>query len=886
MSFKVLDRAATIFTLAFYQQYVTNQQSVCMSVQNARKALRMHSLRKSKYGTMVDILDFFVPKLYQTDGTSDYISGQIEPIMPFAAEERHVNTRKLELVGREQVILKIEDTLTGLSPVIRIQAPPGTGKSFLASHLCTWWKQTHLVEHTATVDPGERTDLNFETLLTTVYQQLSKDEGSVETDVMISYIRSKQCLIVIDSLERYEQADKGFPLSFAVFLKKVCRNWKNYVLILTRHERQKEDWLTKCAPFSISLNNFDLKTSLLLASQCLENQPANSGRAAFEFSRCLEFLVCLGQGNPLAIILLTRRLCSQACDIKDYCAGLIASHDFGIAAEDPFLQNNVDFRCISELRGLIDQDPIRKAAIFQNLERDGHWVMRIDYLRSFWRYIAEDDLRTFLRFLVEAHKRLSRLSVVDSLQPEAVTNAASGFNNILEKELVYEGKSTTNWIGEQVASLATDQHLKSFYVVLKPFIAAGFCNTAAEYDLDPDTTKAKKRYIGIHPLLTLMLRESQNSLHGLSPFAGLKSQVALTRCFASRIARYPIREMYWKPQWTIPKLEMEMEYLNIFSAAAGSLLLSLGPSETMNINLRTCVHSIIVPRYALSRDTRRETVLVYLQEMWVSKFSGHVQEMISAQNRFIFICAALTARLLAVFLGVDRATSITCSWSEVFSRTYCVDILQLQCMVLMLTIYMYYLEYGFEEAEYWKARAETLYRTRSFAGSMGPRKRRFMRFFVNPILGRNGRPEEGGQTERAAFLRWYQSDTGTDTSQPRTGDPELDMYNVHLGAPLSDQWAPTLQTKIFARREFQRGNFSAAREIVEESLEREVRHFNRASVCAPLYVSLAEIAEAEGEINLAIDHLERAISLEEGTSRKHVTRQRWLRALKDKREAR
>lgn len=886
MSFNVLDRAAMIFTKAFYQQYVTNQCSVWRSVQSARKALRTHALRQSKYGTSVDVLDFFVPKLYQIHGASDWKSSQIERTDPLSGVEIIGDTRKLELVGREELILQIENSLMNFSPVIRIQGPPGAGKSFLVSHLRTWWKKTDLVKHTVTVDPGESSDLNFETFLTMIYDQLSESETHVGTDAMISYIRSKQCLIVFDSFERYVHAVRRFQESFMTFLKKICRSRKNYVLILSRYlqedEEDEEDWLVSSAPVLFSLQNLDLKSSLLLASQCLEQQPANSGHEAFEFSRCLEFLVCLGQGNPLAIILLIRRLCSQPNHIKDYCAGLLGSHDFKIPAGDQFLQNNVDFRCINELRNLIAQDPIRRTAFLQNLERTGQLVMRIDYLRSFWGCIAKDELRRFLRFLVEVHKRMSRLSVLEMLQAKSVLNSVSGFNNSFEEELVHTGEVKGTGLREQIEAFATDEHLKSFFVVLKPFVAAGFCNPAMEHELNLGGTKLRKCYFEIHPLLTLVLRESQHGLMRLSPFAGLKSLTALTRCLASRTAKYPVQQMYWHQDWALPKLEIEIEYLNFFSAAAGSSVLDLGSRETMHTNLKTCVQLIEVLRFALGPDTRRETVMVYLQEICETKFSEHIREMISAQNRLVFIFAALTARLLAVFLGVDRTTKITSSWSEVFSRSYCVDLLEMHSMMLLLSIYNYYLEYGFEEAELWKTRAEKLYKTRSFAGIMGPRKRKVMKFFADPILHQGDAPEGNMQSERTDFLSWYQSETGIDTSQPQTGDPELDRYNVHLGAPLADQWAPTLQAKILARREFQRGNFSAAREILETALNREAQHHGRPNVCAPLYASLAEIAETVGDINLAIEHLERAISLEVGASRENLDRQAWLRRLRDK----
>ena len=145
----------------------------------------------------------------------------------------YVLEKQVDICGREGDILSLE-TKTAISTMLLIRASAGTGKTFLARHLCWWWKATGFVEDCADIDCATLGGLEVQHIREEIDDGfgISSNHGSIDTE---TYLKKHRCLIVIDSLNavQVDRESSSSQRALRIFL----RNIKNLEIALCSYFR-------------------------------------------------------------------------------------------------------------------------------------------------------------------------------------------------------------------------------------------------------------------------------------------------------------------------------------------------------------------------------------------------------------------------------------------------------------------------------------------------------------------------------------------------------------------------------------------------------------------------------------------------------------------------
>lgn len=168
MAYEVLQTAASIFTQAFYYQLLKHKSSSLVAVKFGRDQLLNHRARNTRFGTTVNVDDYFVPVVYRSQCSC--AATTLETLEQYSMRKKDTTTEYtawLEasdaehhvLIGREADLLSLEislyhhvhdDKKTSAKilkdgAISRIIGQAGIGKTLMIKEAVEWWQDTGMI---------------------------------------------------------------------------------------------------------------------------------------------------------------------------------------------------------------------------------------------------------------------------------------------------------------------------------------------------------------------------------------------------------------------------------------------------------------------------------------------------------------------------------------------------------------------------------------------------------------------------------------------------------------------------------------------------------------------------------------------------------------------
>lgn len=224
MSYKLLARAAGIFTQHFYESLLVKGADILTSTWEARRALREDRSRQAFFGLNIDVDDSIVPVFYTRhvlvqSPSSDFglnLGGL--PKVPMECWKDAKNSGDIQssnFVGREFDMLCLENSLIANNGFLYLFGHIGVGKTALLDDAISWWRTTKYIRSSVAVDISEFLDRPLPTVLDRLKSKVKElsdiDQHSsqypsqpmVEKRSIISGSMNNNTLIIIDQAEDY-----------------------------------------------------------------------------------------------------------------------------------------------------------------------------------------------------------------------------------------------------------------------------------------------------------------------------------------------------------------------------------------------------------------------------------------------------------------------------------------------------------------------------------------------------------------------------------------------------------------------------------------------------------------------------------------------------------
>ncbi|KAL8823899.1 MAG: hypothetical protein Q9191_005457, partial [Dirinaria sp. TL-2023a] len=296
MRYQILDSAVDVFARNFYYSYIKNGARFISAAHISRLALQKQPNRRTKFNSEVQVMDYITPIVAVS---TDIDIGDLR-LDDEGSTSEFVCEEPVKICGREGNILALERK-TAISNTLLIRASAGAGKTFLARHLCWWWKALGYVEDFVQIDCAVPGGLEVHHIREKIDAALGMTSTQGSNDA-VKHLNKHKYLIVIDSLEAIQIGRESSSSQRA--LRRFLRGIKySIVLLLSRSE---ERWVQTVAKDTYILNNLDMKASLQFAAQEATRMSCDIRTGDKLDLRFLEQCMSLVDGNALAISLLMR----------------------------------------------------------------------------------------------------------------------------------------------------------------------------------------------------------------------------------------------------------------------------------------------------------------------------------------------------------------------------------------------------------------------------------------------------------------------------------------------------------------------------------------------------------------------------------------------------
>ncbi|MCJ1404376.1 hypothetical protein MMC11_007601 [Xylographa trunciseda] len=399
MSMSVSETAASLFVRGFYSSLILRGFSFARSVCGGRETLRQRTQRPARFGGHVEVQDWLVPVLYTCERDSSsyslkgaYPSVQNPDINLQQNGFEYLDAGSALLPGRHFDILRLERHLIQY-PFTLLTGRSGIGKTALLQTLKTLWELSEFVEKVVYIDFTSKKFDSMESIATEILLQLgllgSTDTLASENELnvyleedLIGALVGRKCALLLDGLHNSHSPlpEHVVPtklsdmtrVSFNKLISEVVRrptNAEEYQprIVLAGRRADVTWWNTILEPAKFQgetlyhLEGLDMEHALPLARQLAITQGAKSEDASVAESDSLEILVRLFQGNPLSM----RVICPyvNVSGRNDLNELMFASIPAAIVA--PFLDPDITF--MSELRHLSEVMPGKPAIVWRSL---------------------------------------------------------------------------------------------------------------------------------------------------------------------------------------------------------------------------------------------------------------------------------------------------------------------------------------------------------------------------------------------------------------------------------------------------------------------------------------------------------------------------------------
>ncbi|KAF2274697.1 uncharacterized protein EI97DRAFT_459973 [Westerdykella ornata] len=179
--------------------------SLQFGVWYARRVMLRNSERLSHVGTELEIMDHIVPRYYRATrcagGVSDFLDELQRQFPEFPTIDEKPHNLVVSSFGRDHDLLKLACLLLEGDRAVMVVGEPGIGKSLLLSNLMNWWEMIGCVEGAHLVQLSQEKSFSIEKLGGDLHRKLNLPGPYSDLEVLITALRNKKYLLVIDSLE-------------------------------------------------------------------------------------------------------------------------------------------------------------------------------------------------------------------------------------------------------------------------------------------------------------------------------------------------------------------------------------------------------------------------------------------------------------------------------------------------------------------------------------------------------------------------------------------------------------------------------------------------------------------------------------------------------------
>ncbi len=342
MSYKFPSSVTESFFSVFYQGLFCQGLPMSTAAAEARKHLREHGLRKSRFGLELQVQDWFIPVSYLSYPDVLFDSKTLQAsdsITPGKAVQK-TSARAKRITGRDFDLLRLEQTVTEANLVL-IHGAAGVGKSAFVEYSLDLWRDTQYFDKFSMVNMlacAADKELTGSKVVTRIANDLKvpgsfliADGLAARADLSDPLESWKRAVVVLDGVDHifnnvFNEGFKPVAEALASLLRNLTspefasKTGKQLTVILTSR-LGKEWWEARCppplvTPHYFALDGLELSAAITFAESLLQPRDSIDKRGSRE-TDFLVHTVNLLQRNPLAIKIALPTAVAASTSIKD-----------------------------------------------------------------------------------------------------------------------------------------------------------------------------------------------------------------------------------------------------------------------------------------------------------------------------------------------------------------------------------------------------------------------------------------------------------------------------------------------------------------------------------------------------------------------------------------
>ncbi len=322
MSYRFPSSVIGSFFSAFYDGLLGQGLPMSVAAAEARRALREHGLRKSRFGRTLQVQDWFIPVLYLS-GNDVMLGGhQLESSPTTTAAVNVERAADKRILGRDFDLLRLEEVVTDTNLVL-IHGVAGVGKSEFVKQSFDLWRETRYFDKFSRLNMlvfVAMKNITGDKIISRIAKDLELPDSLLAADDQITSTGPlptwRRAVIALDGIDNifnnvFNAGLKPVAETLASLFRRVTssefanRTGKRITFILTSR-RGQDWWEARCpsllvTPQYFELDGLELSAAINFAESLL---PAADSHQNKHISRDTDFLVHivnLLQRNPLAI---------------------------------------------------------------------------------------------------------------------------------------------------------------------------------------------------------------------------------------------------------------------------------------------------------------------------------------------------------------------------------------------------------------------------------------------------------------------------------------------------------------------------------------------------------------------------------------------------------
>lgn len=342
MSYKFPSSVVESFFSTFYDGFLCHALPMSAAAAEARKDLREHGLRKSRFGLELQVQDWFIPVSYFSD--QDILLSSARPAVDSSITHRDAERaapRRKRITGRDFDLLRLEEAVTE-SNIALVHGPAGVGKSEFVKYAVEFWRDTGFFDKFSMVNMlacVADKELTGDKIISRIAKDLDLSDsllvaGGSSTTGEVAGTRQgwRRAVVVLDGIDHifnnvFNAGLKPVGEAVASLLRHLSssefadKQDKQVTFILTSR-LGNEWWEARCpgplvTPHYFELAGLELSAAITFAESLLQRRGIAQDKRGSRDTDFLVHIVNLLQRIPLAIKLALSRSTGADTPLED-----------------------------------------------------------------------------------------------------------------------------------------------------------------------------------------------------------------------------------------------------------------------------------------------------------------------------------------------------------------------------------------------------------------------------------------------------------------------------------------------------------------------------------------------------------------------------------------